>query len=399
MKFANHVLAPLLLLSLIVPKCVEAGKHSSIITQSPAALSSSLESVNPSKTKRKSFPSSRAFLSQNMPKDVKAVAQGGAKQGSLLQLMLGAGGIYAAYMYYGVLQEDVMGYTAADGTRFQSTWFIQVLEALANVIVGGIGRQLAGGGTQGLNLQLLGYGGIAQVSAKAFTMSALANGLSFPVVTLAKSGKMVPVMIGSILMGGKKYTLKQYLSVAAIIAGTCIVSSGKKKGGGGSDSLIGLLFILGSLTMDGLAGGAQERLKKDSQVTGKYPTSWDNMFWTNTFMALTAVVIAGVFGELATGYKFCSENPEIFKMIAKFCACSAFGQTFIFFVIANFDSLTCTTVTTTRKVFSVLLSIFLKGHSLSTLGWGGLALASAGILSELEDKYKAGKKKPEEKKK
>jgi len=390
MKFASCFLIPLLLLSL-VPNCVEANtSKQSCITQRSSSLVS--------KEKRKSIPFSRAIVTKNMPKDVNVVAQGAAVEGSLLQLLLGAGGIYAAYMYYGVLQEDVMGYTAADGTKFHSTWFIQVLEALANVVVGGIGRQLAGGGTSGLNLQLLGYGGIAQVSAKAFTMSALANGLSFPVVTLAKSGKMVPVMIGSILMGGKKYTMKQYISVLAIIAGTCIVSSGKKKGGG-SDSLVGLMFIIGSLCMDGLAGGAQERLKKDSKVTGKYPTAWDNMFWTNTFMALTALVIAGLFGELATGYKFCTENPEIFKMIGKFCACSAFGQTFIFFVIANFDSLTCTTVTTTRKVFSVLLSIFLKGHSLSTVGWGGLGLASAGILSELQDKYMAGKKKPDEQKK
>eukprot|EP00968_Pinguiococcus_pyrenoidosus_P029219 scaffold8416_cov267-Pinguiococcus_pyrenoidosus.AAC.3 len=44
----------------------------------------------------------------------------------------------------------------------------------------------------------------------------------------------------------------------------------------------------------------------------------------------------------------------------RFAACSAFGQSFIFYTIANFDPLVCTTVTTTRKIFSVLLSIVLK---------------------------------------
>jgi UDP-galactose transporter B1 len=34
---------------------------------------------------------------------------------------------------------------------------------------------------------------------------ALANGLSFPVATLAKSGKMAPVMIGSLILGGASY--------------------------------------------------------------------------------------------------------------------------------------------------------------------------------------------------
>ena len=56
--------------------------------------------------------------------------------------------------------------------------------------------------------------GTSQVLAKACTSLALANALSFPVVTLAKSGKMVPVMIGSIILGGTKYTMKEYMSVA-----------------------------------------------------------------------------------------------------------------------------------------------------------------------------------------
>ena len=72
--------------------------------------------------------------------------------------------------------------------------------------------------------------------------------------------------------------------------------------------------------------------------------------------------------------------------IVKFALCSAVGQSFIFYTISNFDSLVCTTVTTTRKVFSVLLSIFLNGHKLSSQGWVGIGIASLGILSELQGK-------------
>ena len=67
----------------------------------------------------------------------------------------------------------------------------------------------------------------------------------------------------------------------------------------------------------------------------------------------------------------------------KFALCSAVGQSFIFYTIANFDPLVLSTVTTTRKIFSVMLSIFLKGHSLSLTGWSGIALACSGIFSEL----------------
>jgi hypothetical protein len=36
-----------------------------------------------------------------------------------VKLLIGAGGIYAAFLYYGTLQEDVFHYTAQDGTKFK----------------------------------------------------------------------------------------------------------------------------------------------------------------------------------------------------------------------------------------------------------------------------------------
>jgi UDP-galactose transporter B1 len=308
-----------------------------------------------------------------------------------MKLLIGAGGIYGAFLYYGSLQEDVFRYTSAGGQSFKQAWFLQVLEALANVIVGFVGMQVSGA-TKGIPLRMFGISGAAQVTAKACTSLALANGLSFPVATLAKSGKMAPVMAGSLLLGGASYDLREYLQVAAIIGGTAVVSMGKKKGGG-SSSLMGVVYIVLSLLLDGVTAGFQKRLKTETAKVGVKPKPYDFMFWTNLFMCLTAAVIAGALGEMPTGFAFCIENPEIFTKIVKFAICSAVGQSFVFYTIANFDPLVLSTVTTTRKVFSVLLSIFLKGHSLSLMGWSGIGLASAGILSELQNKSGGGKAK------
>jgi UDP-galactose transporter B1 len=313
-----------------------------------------------------------------------------------VKLMIGAGGIYAAFLYYGSLQEDVFRYKSADGTSFKQAWFLQVLEAAANVIIGFAGMQLTGP-TKGIPLKMFGISGAAQVTAKACTSLALANGLSFPVATLAKSGKMAPVMAGSLLLGGASYDLREYLQVAAIILGTAVVSMGKKKGGGSSSSAMGVFYIVMSLVLDGVTAGFQKRLKTETAKVGVKPKPYDFMFWTNLFMCLTALVIAGGLGELQTGVAFCIANPEIFNKICKFAVCSAIGQSFIFYTIANFDPLVLSTVTTTRKIFSVLLSIFLKGHSLSLVGWSGIGLACSGILSELALKAGGQKKKPEHK--
>lgn len=247
------------------------------------------------------------------------------------------------------------------------------------------------GGTKGLPLDLFALSGATQVCAKAFTSLSLASGVSFPVVTLAKSGKMVPVMIGSLLLGGAKYSLREYASVLAIIVGTTIVSIGKKSSGS-SSSVLGLAFIFLSLACDGVTGGVQNRIKIKSKEAGVSAKPYDMMFWTNLFMTVTAGIIALVLGEVNTGISYCLQNPSIFSKILKFAVCSAVGQSFIFYTISNFDPLVCTTVTTTRKVFSVLLSIFINGHAVSTEGWFGIALASAGILAELQDKSGGGHK-------
>lgn len=303
------------------------------------------------------------------------------------KLLIGAGGIYAAFLYYGTLQEDVFHYKATDGSQFKQAWFLQTLEALANVVIGGIGMQVAGP-TKGLPLKQFMLSGTFQVCAKAFTSLALASGVSFPVVTLAKSGKMVPVMIGTLLLGGANYTLREYAAVSAIIAGTVLVSLGKKSGP--ESSLVGILFIFASLACDGVTGGMQNRIKNTSKALGVKPKPYDFMFWTNLFMAIVATVISLAQGEFTSGIDFCSKNPLILNKILKFAACSAVGQSFIFYTITNFDSLVTTTVTTTRKVFSVLLSIFINGHPLSPQGWAGIGLASIGILSELQHKGSKG---------
>lgn len=316
--------------------------------------------------------------------------KGGLPDGA--KLLIGAGGIYAAFLYYGSLQEDVFRYTSADGASFKQAWFLQVLEAFANVVVGFAGMQLMGP-TKDIPLRMFAISGASQVTAKACTSLALANGLSFPVATLAKSGKMAPVMAGSLLLGGASYTVREYLQVAAIIGGTAIVSMGKKKGGAVSNSAMGVAYIIMSLVLDGVTAGFQKRLKEETAKVGVKPKPYDFMFWTNLFMCGTAMVVALGLGEFTSGFAFCAANPEILSKVVKFALCSAVGQSFIFYTIANFDPLVLSTVTTTRKIFSVLLSIFMKGHTLSGTGWGGIALSCAGIVSELQAKA-SGKSKP-----
>lgn len=299
-----------------------------------------------------------------------------------VKLLVGAGGIYGAFLYYGSLQEDVFRYQSpVDGAYFEQAWFLQVLEAAANVLVGYIGLQIQGA-TRNLPLLYFFYSGAAQVSGKAFNSLALAAGLSFPVATLAKSAKMAPVMAGSLLLGGERYTVLDYAQVSLIISGTAMVSAGSKRKSMNSDTAMGVVYIILSLLMGGVVGGFQKRLQRDMGLLSIQPKPYDYMFWTNLFMCLVALLVSLVLGDLGDGIAYCYANPEILWKILQFSACSAVGQTFVFYLVAEFDPLVTSTVTTSRKLFSVLISILFKGNSVDLLGWTGMVLAAIGIMRD-----------------
>jgi len=310
----------------------------------------------------------------------------------LAQLLVGAGGIYAAFLYYGSLQEDVLTFTSPSGDKFTYPWFLQVLEAAANVILGGI-LMVALEGVRAVPQRPYVISGALQVSAKYCTTAAMVAGVSFPVATLAKSSKMVPVMIGSLLLGKATYSFREYLHVGLIVGGTAAVSMAGKSKPGAASSFVGLAFLVAALGCDGVVGGTQKSLKKALADAGMKEKNFEMQFFTNFYMVMTAIVFTIIMGEMSPGYRFCMENPSIFVDIMKFSACSAVGQAFIFYTISTFDPLVCTTVTTTRKVFSVMLSIFTKGHSLDAQGWVGVTMACSGILGELQEKYTASKSK------
>ena len=142
----------------------------------------------------------------------------------------------------------------------------------------------------------------------------------------------------------------------------------------------------------------------------KFPPEWPTVLLTLRFLACKYICAKARFVDLCMftlSQSFISNLVEISShhsifdsnmlllhfqnRIVKFSVCSAIGQSFIFYTVATFDPLVCSTVTTTRKIFSVLLSIFTKGHNLSSSGWAGISLSIGGILSEIQAKYSASR--------
>jgi len=243
--------------------------------------------------------------------------------------------------------------------------------------------------------------GISQMFAMAASNEALRY-VSYPTQVLGKSGKMVPVMAGGILLGGKSYSAAEYAQVVLVTIGVCVFNFGGKSKKGGSDSTYGLLLILASLIMDAVTGGLQDKVKAktkalNADVKAAKPTMHESMLYTNLSGCLVAGVLAAFAGQLTDGVAFCLKYPEVMQALVIYSLASAVGQNFIYYTITQFNPLLLTTVTTTRKIFSTLYSVFRDpSNTLSTMQWSGCGLVFVGLFIEVGSKYLPSANKPKE---
>jgi UDP-galactose transporter B1 len=114
------------------------------------------------------------------------------------------------------------------------------------------------------------------------------------------------------------------------------------------------------------------------------PTSFESMLYTNISGALVAGVLALLSGHLSNGVAFCMKHSEVMSAIFWYSLASALGQTFVYYTITQFSPLLLTTVTTTRKIFSTLYSVFRNpANSLNSMQWGGCGLVFLGLAIDI----------------
>jgi len=270
------------------------------------------------------------------------------------KLLFACAGIFASFSYFAVLQEDVYkkeygGSDKVKGEKFAFTFLALTAERGINAAIALLGMAVLGGSGIKIPHKEIFNSGISQMLAMAASNEALRY-VSFPTQVLGKSCKMVPVMAGGILLGGKSYDLVKYLQVALITLGVTVFNFGGKKKGGGEDSAYGLWLIAASLVMDAVTGGLQDKVKASTKALNPSdpkakPTMHESMFWTNASGCLVAAALGLATGHLTEGFAFCSRHPEVLQAVLIYSLASAVGQNFIYYTITQFGPLLLSTVT------------------------------------------------------
>ncbi|CAM9268561.1 unnamed protein product [Scytosiphon promiscuus] len=290
-----------------------------------------------------------------------------------------------------MLQESIVSYRSQRGERLSATLFLMWVPSVVNVVLAYLAMLLNGRSGEKLPQQVLATAGFAYVGATALSIEALKY-VNFPTRELGKSCKMIPVMLFGVLFAKKRYSSRDYLCVALVTAGivTFNMSKASSSQEDKENSAYGLCLLVFSLVLDGITTSSQERLKAVCK-----PTVHEMMLFMNAWALAILSAVAYVSGQWVEGLTFTLENPVIVSYIMGFSLASSCGQNFIFYTISNFSPLTCTTITTTRKFFTIIFSVVTFGHPIVTNQWGGVLMVFAGIGFEVRSKYQSKRSEKE----
>ncbi|CAD7695936.1 unnamed protein product [Ostreobium quekettii] len=304
-------------------------------------------------------------------------------------------GILGCLMCYGVLQERIMAEPfAPDGERFTESLFLVLCNRLVTTAVS-LGVIL----TLQLDLKpvapLYSYAVVAFSNVVATTCQYEAlKYVSFPVQTLGKCAKMIPVMIWGGIMMRKKYNLKDYLVATGVTLGcTAFILTGDVKSNHpspGDSNLYGLLLMLGYLSFDGFTSNFQDKLFKGFRMT-----MFNQALYVQLTATLQSLFVLLTSGRLWKAIDFVFGHPQALVYIMLLSLAATCAQLFIYHTIKSYGALLFATVMTTRQFLSILLSCIIFVHPLTLGQWAGTVVVFGTLYYKAFAGKKGGGKPPE----
>lgn len=298
-------------------------------------------------------------------------------------------GIYGCFLTWGLLQER-LATTKYGGEPFR---FFIVLNSIQAAVAAFVAHcVILVSASKGTSLRSTRFGKIwfevarlaAAISiASPFGYAAMRH-LPFPAIILGKSCKVIPVLLVGALLYRKQYPATKYALAVMITAGvslfTAASSHSNKEGesGAASNVLLGSGLLLFNLFLDGLINQWQENLIHRHLLGGA-----ELMRLVNGASAiLMTAYLAITRSELIGFAQFIARHGRALVDVLAFALAGSLGQLFIFHVLARWGSVVLVTITVTRKMLTMLMSILWYRHPINLLQVIGIVLVFAAIILE-----------------
>ena len=314
----------------------------------------------------------------------------------LWHLLVCASGICICYLSYGLVFEKL--FTGKDRL---GAIFVLVTQSVTNSLVAYVWKQqktpsgIKESSSQHklpLRHAVIFFSSACYVGAMACSNEAIQY-VSYPVTAVFKSCKLIPTMLVGQLVEGRLHSATEWLAALLITCGILLfqwsrLQNASSQPGTGNDDdaanghqTYGTLLLLGSLSLDGVLAACQNVIKRPSpNESYRVPTAIETMLYMNVYAVFYLVPLSIWTGQWSHGLERMQANPgDYLLQLGLLNTTVAAGQIFIFLTIQWYSPVVTTTITTTRKFFTILLSVWMYGHSFSVTQWLAVCLVFSGL--------------------
>ncbi|XP_012259944.2 adenosine 3'-phospho 5'-phosphosulfate transporter 2 [Athalia rosae] len=295
-------------------------------------------------------------------KEIKILCFDLTESSQKMQLLWCSAGVFAFYLLYGYLQELIF---TLDGFR-PFGWYLTLIQFTYYSIFGWIEYRMKGV-TRRIPLGTYLLLALLTLGTMGFSNSSLGY-LNYPTQVIFKCCKLVPVLIGSILIQGKKYGLLDFLAAILMCIGLASFTLADSMISPRFDT-IGVMMISCALLCDAVIGNLQEKAMKQHKATNTEVVLFS---YSIGFLYLFFILL--VTRDLQKGAAFCAEHPmETYGYGLLFSASGYLGIQIVLTLVQSCGAFVAATVTTCRKAITILISFlfFYKPFTFQYV-WSGL---------------------------
>ncbi|XP_045157914.2 adenosine 3'-phospho 5'-phosphosulfate transporter 2-like [Mercenaria mercenaria] len=207
--------------------------------------------------------------------------------------------------------------------------------------------------------------------------------LNYPTQVIFKCCKLIPVMIGGVLIQGKRYSPLDVTAMLMMVVGLILFTLADNSVSP-SFNTYGVILICLALCADGLIGNFQEKTLKQFSAANS-----EMVFYSYSLGFVYILVGILLLGDIVSAFKVCQLYPvQTYGYGLIFSLSGYIGLYIVLTLVKSFGALIAVTVTTCRKAVTIILSFlfFTKPFTYQYV-WSGMIVV-AGIYLNVYSKNK-----------
>jgi len=295
-------------------------------------------------------------------------------------LIVCVGGIVIFYLVYGLMQE-FLAYHTFSGSIFNFPVFLVAVNHTTAAFFSLVLLKVQGMEIPIKQLYLTGLPASTNLCSTVFQHAALYY-VYFPVQTIMKTLKILPVMAVGSIMRTRVYSTLDYFEALLItgLVGYFVwdltqgeVSTVKEVSS--VTVMTGILLMLGYVVVDCFTCNLEDYVYQKTSLDPAHM-----LLGMESISAAIAWVILMLDGELFEVVAFVRERPDVLNYVFMLAACAALGSYTCTITVRLFGPAVFTLIMTCRQILSMALSVVMFKHEMDSMGCLAAATVAALVL-------------------